>query len=74
MGSKQLKAIAITSRKHVQLHDPEAFKTLVREQVRLMKASKGFHHHTDVGTTTTHDITQSARHVSCQEFPIRTAG
>ena len=57
MGSKQLKAIAITSRKHVQLHDPEAFKTLVREQVRLMKASKGFHHHTDVGTTTTHDIT-----------------
>jgi len=30
---------------------------LVKEQVKLMKASKFYHHHKDVGTTTTHDIT-----------------
>ena len=57
MGSKNLKAIAIRTRRNVQLHDQDAFKQLVKEQVASMQASKGYHHHTDVGTTTTHDIT-----------------
>jgi aldehyde:ferredoxin oxidoreductase len=57
MGSKNLKAIAITARRQVQLHDPDAFKELVKEQINSMQASKAYHHHSDVGTTTTHDIT-----------------
>jgi aldehyde:ferredoxin oxidoreductase len=57
MGSKNLKAIAISARRNVLLHDPEAFKELVKEQIASMQASKAYHHHTDVGTTTTHDIT-----------------
>ncbi len=57
MGSKNLKAIAITTRRNVHLHDPAAFKELVKEQVQSMQESKGYHHHTEVGTTTTHDIT-----------------
>ena len=57
MGSKNLKAIAISARRNLQLHDEDAFKKLVKEQVKLMQASKFFHHHKDVGTTTTHDVT-----------------
>ncbi len=57
MGSKHLKAIAITTRRNVQLHDPATYKELVKEQIKLMQASKGYHHHTDVGTTTTQDLT-----------------
>jgi len=57
MGSKNLKAIAITAQRNVQLHDSAAFKELVKEQIQSMQASKGYHHHKDVGTTTTHDIT-----------------
>jgi aldehyde:ferredoxin oxidoreductase len=57
MGSKNLKAIAISAQRNVQLHDPVTFKELVKEQIKLMQASKAYHHHTEVGTTTTHDIT-----------------
>jgi len=57
MGSKNLKAIAISAQRNVQLHDPVTFKELVKEQIKLMQESKAYHHHTDVGTTTTHDIT-----------------
>lgn len=57
MGSKNLKAIAITAKRKVRLHDAEAFDQLVKEQVRSMLASKSYHRHRDVGTTTTHDIT-----------------
>jgi aldehyde:ferredoxin oxidoreductase len=57
MGSKRLKAIAISAHRSVHLHDPVTFNALVKEQIKLMQASKGYHHHTDVGTTTTHDIT-----------------
>ena len=57
MGSKNLKAIAINAQRDVQLHAPETFEALVKEQIAQMKASKGYHHHTEMGTTTTHDVT-----------------
>ncbi len=57
MGAKNLKAIAINVPRNVQLYDPETFKELVKQQIELMQASKGYHHHSDVGTTNTSDIT-----------------
>ncbi len=57
MGSKNLKAIAINAERTLQLHDPDKFKQLVKEQIALMQASKAYHNHTEMGTTTTHDIT-----------------
>jgi aldehyde:ferredoxin oxidoreductase len=57
MGSKNLKAIAINAQRDMQLHDPDTFKQLVKQQIAQMQASKGYHHHTEMGTTTTHDIT-----------------
>ncbi|MFH0821106.1 MAG: aldehyde ferredoxin oxidoreductase family protein [Pseudomonadota bacterium] len=57
MGSKNLKAIAITAKPAVQLHDPEGFKQMAREQMALIRASKGFQHHKEWGTTTTQNVT-----------------
>ena len=59
MGSKKLKAVAITAQRNLQLHDPVAFKQLVREQIDSYRASKGYQHHRDMGTTETQDITNS---------------
>jgi aldehyde:ferredoxin oxidoreductase len=57
MGSKNLKAIAITAQREVRLNDPDTFQQLVKEQIAQMQANKGYHHHTEMGTTTTHDVT-----------------
>jgi aldehyde:ferredoxin oxidoreductase len=57
MGSKNLKAIAINAQRNTPLHDPDAFKQLVKEQIEIYRGNKGFQHHLDVGTTTTHDTT-----------------
>jgi aldehyde:ferredoxin oxidoreductase len=57
MGSKNLKAIAITARRNMRLNDPDTFQQLVKEQIAQMQANKGYHHHTEMGTTTTHDVT-----------------
>lgn len=57
MGSKNLKAVAITAQRNVQLHDPEAFSRLAKEQVGLIQASKGFENHKEWGTTRTQDVT-----------------
>jgi len=57
MGSKNLKAITITAQRNVQLHDPEAFDQLVKEQVKIIRESKGFQNHREWGTTTTQNIT-----------------
>lgn len=57
MGAKKLKAIAITAKRKIELHDPAAFKELVKEQVALYHVSKGFKHHREMGTTDTHDFT-----------------
>jgi aldehyde:ferredoxin oxidoreductase len=57
MGSKNLKAIAVTAKRNLQLHNPDLFAQLVKEQITALKANKGFVHHCEVGTTTTHDTT-----------------
>lgn len=57
MGSKKLKAIAITARRNVELHDPVAFKQLVKEQLDAYRNSKPCEHHKEWGTTDTQDIT-----------------
>ena len=57
MGSKNLKAVAITTKRNLQLHDPETFKTLAKKQVALIRESKAFQHHKEMGTTGTQDVT-----------------
>ncbi len=57
MGSKNLKAIAITARRSLNLHDPDGFAELAREQSRLYRSSQPFQHHRRMGTTATQDVT-----------------
>ena len=57
MGSKNLKAITITAQRNVQLYDPETYNQLVKEQVNLIRESKGFQNHREWGTTRTQDVT-----------------
>ena len=59
MGSKNLKAIAITTERAVRLFDPDAFKELAREQNRLFRASPQFVHHREWGTTETQNVTNT---------------
>lgn len=59
MGSKNLKAIAITTGRTVRLFDPDGFRELVKEQNRLIRASKPFAHHREWGTTQTQNITNA---------------
>ncbi len=66
MGSKKLKAIAITARRSLHLHDPAGFKQLAKEQIDLIHASKAYHHHKEMGTTTTQDVTNNMG-----IFPVR---
>ncbi len=51
MGSKKLKAVAITARRNVHLHDPERFSALAREQFRIMKESRDYRYNKSFGTT-----------------------
>jgi aldehyde:ferredoxin oxidoreductase len=51
MGSKGLKAVAIKAQRKVDLHDPEGFKQLVKEQFDIIRASDYYQYHKDVGTT-----------------------
>ena len=57
MGSKNLKAFAITAKRNVSLSDPDAFRELVRQQVEFNRNSRGYEHHKEMGTTATQDIT-----------------
>ena len=57
MGSKNLKAVAVTTKRNLQLHDPETLKALAKEQVALIRKSKAFQHHKEMGTTSTQDVT-----------------
>jgi aldehyde:ferredoxin oxidoreductase len=59
MGSKNLKAIAITTERNVRLFDPDVFKKLAIEQSRLIRASRQFEHHKEWGTTMTQNITNT---------------
>ncbi len=59
LGSKNLKAVAITARRALHLADPETYNTLAKEQVNIIKNDSGFLNHKEWGTTTTQDITNS---------------
>jgi aldehyde:ferredoxin oxidoreductase len=59
MGSKNLKAVAITAQRHVQLADEETYNTLAKEQANLILNSRGFQSHREWGTTATQDITNN---------------
>jgi aldehyde:ferredoxin oxidoreductase len=51
MGSKLLKAVTIKARRNLNLHDPEGFGKLVKEQIAIMRASKEYHRNREYGTT-----------------------
>jgi aldehyde:ferredoxin oxidoreductase len=57
MGSKNLKAVAITASRNVHLGDPEAYNKLAKEAAKLIQENDGYKHHKEWGTTTTQDIT-----------------
>ncbi len=51
MGSKRLKAIAVNAKRRVSLHDPSAFRGLVKEQVASINANPTYIDHKKLGTT-----------------------
>jgi aldehyde:ferredoxin oxidoreductase len=57
MGSKNLKAVAITAARRLFLADPEAYEKLAKEQVKTILGNGAFKSHKEWGTTTTQDIT-----------------
>jgi aldehyde:ferredoxin oxidoreductase len=57
MGSKNLKAVAITAKRNLVLADPESFRDLVKRQVEFNRNSRSYEHHREMGTTATQDIT-----------------
>lgn len=57
MGSKNLKAVAISASRNVQVADPAAYDSLVKEQIAMIQESKGFENHREWGTTRTQEIT-----------------
>jgi len=57
MGSKNLKAIAVNTTRHLRVNDPAALKQLVKDQLKCYRSSKGYAHHKDMGTTETQDTT-----------------
>lgn len=59
MGSKNLKAVAITADRKVELHDPETFKELAKEQNKVFKDNGRYQHHREMGTTSTQDLTNA---------------
>ncbi len=59
MGSKNLKAIAITASRRLFLADPAAYEELAKEQVKTILANAAFQNHKEWGTTTTQDITNA---------------
>ena len=59
MGSKKLKAFAITAQRNLSLHDPDGFRDLVRQQVEYNRNSGSYAHHKEMGTTATQDVTNA---------------
>lgn len=68
MGSKNLKAVAITSTRRLNLFDETAFDQLAKEQVKIVTASKAFQNHREWGTTRTQDITNEIGVYPVQNF------
>ncbi len=59
MGSKNLKAIAVTAKRNIRVSDPETFKTLAAQQGKLYKESGQFKQHKEWSTTATQNVTNS---------------
>jgi aldehyde:ferredoxin oxidoreductase len=57
MGSKNLKAIAITAQRKTFLADPDEYEKLAREQVNIIRNNASFKNHKEWGTTSTQDVT-----------------
>jgi aldehyde:ferredoxin oxidoreductase len=59
MGSKNLKAVAVTAQRKIHLADPDTYNKLAAEQVNIIRNNGGFKNHKEWGTTSTQDITNS---------------
>jgi aldehyde:ferredoxin oxidoreductase len=59
MGSKNLKAVAITAPRKIQLYDPETYNKLAKEQVNIIRNNGSFQNHKEWGTTSTQDVTNA---------------
>ena len=51
MGSKRLKAVAIKAKRNINLCHPEEFSRLVKEQIKIMRASWEYKKNQEYGTT-----------------------
>jgi len=68
MGAKNLKAVTITARRHLDLADPETYNRLAKEQVETIRNNPGFKSHKEWGTTSTQDITNGIGIFPVQNF------
>lgn len=59
MGSKNLKAVAITAPRALHLADPDTYVTLAKEQAKIIKDNDSFKTHKEWGTTNTQDVTNT---------------
>jgi aldehyde:ferredoxin oxidoreductase len=59
MGSKNLKAVAVTARRKTWLYDESAYNALAKEQVNIIRNNGSFQNHKEWGTTNTQDITNT---------------
>jgi aldehyde:ferredoxin oxidoreductase len=59
LGSKNLKAVAITAQRALHLADPDAYNTIAKEQVNIIKNNGSFLNHKEWGTTSTQDVTNA---------------
>jgi len=59
MGSKNLKAVAITAQRKLQLYDTETYEKLAKEQVNIIRNNGSFQNHKEWGTTATQDVTNA---------------
>jgi aldehyde:ferredoxin oxidoreductase len=59
MGSKNLKAVAITAARKLHLYDEAAYNALAKEQVNIIRNNPGFLNHKEWGTTSTQDVTNA---------------
>jgi aldehyde:ferredoxin oxidoreductase len=57
MGSKNVKAVAITAKRKLFLADPDEYTRLAKEQYAVVKDNPSFLSHKEWGTTSTQDIT-----------------
>lgn len=59
MGSKNLKAVAVTAQRRLKLADEALYTTLAKEQVNIIRDNPSFLSHKEWGTTSTQDVTNA---------------